>query len=194
MFWKSEHSQFFIEWWRSIGIGMNRTVDYTDLFSLLILPFSYKYFSSQIRTQTRTNYPTTVSICIISLFAFWATSLPREEVDLKIPIQKKYELQMSKKYLLNSLNYAHGYSNNIEKNLKDSLFYIHFDIHEDYFADVTALAKIISIDSTITMIQLDTIINGSITGRLFSGVDQDDVNHLNPYPLQNLRNILISIL
>src|ERR1044071_6805827 len=44
VFWKSGYSQFLIEGWNSLPFfGIQRTVDYTDLLALLILPLSYSY-------------------------------------------------------------------------------------------------------------------------------------------------------
>lgn len=45
--WKSEYSEpFFILWNTYLPYYIHRTIDYTDLFALIILPFSY-YYKSQ---------------------------------------------------------------------------------------------------------------------------------------------------
>ncbi|MEQ8926632.1 MAG: hypothetical protein RLO81_12505 [Fulvivirga sp.] len=176
IFWKSPLSQDIIEWAQNIGIGFNRTVDYSDLLALSILPISFYYLQHQRASNAKHNF-LAIPIGLLSLFAIWATTLPREEVELNMPINKVYELGISKKQLFNSLHFANSNSNNIEKNLADSLFYIYFDIQEEYQADVTVLVKITSIDSTHTMIQLDTIISCYLTGSLFSGVDKQEVEY-----------------
>ncbi len=177
MFWKSEFSQEIINWFQTVGIGINRVVDYSDLLALGILPFSLIYFRKQLKTEHRISMYLTVPLSVVSLFAIWATTLPREQVELNINVNEVYEINMSKTEFFNSIQAGHGYSDTIGKNLEDSLFYLDFDIVEGYRADVTALSTIISIDSISTSIRLDLILHGYITGSLFSGVDNDDIEH-----------------
>lgn len=175
VFWKSPFSQELINWAQVIGIGFNRVIDYTDLFALVILPLSFGYFQRQISTEQKIFKYLTVPLGTFSLFAIWATSLPREKVDLNLTVNEEYEIKMSKAELFNSIQAGHADSDTLEKNLTDSLFYLHFDIIDGNHADVTALSTITSIDSNRTKLQLNKILRGYITGGLFSGVDKDDV-------------------
>jgi len=175
LFWKSPFSQEVINLVQTIGIGFNRVVDYTDLFALLILPFSFQYFQKQLSTEQKIGKYSTIPLGVISLFAIWATTLPREKVELNLAINEEFELEMSKTELFNLIQARHGYSDTLNKNLTDSLFYLHFDIVDESRIDVTALSTITSNDSITTKVRLDKILHGFITGGLFSGVDKDDV-------------------
>ncbi len=187
IFWKSPFSQDLIIWWQTIGIGFNRIIDYTDLFALFILPLSFYYFQKQLSTECKISKYLTAPLGLISLFAIWATTLPREKVELNLNVNEVYEIQMSKTELFNSIQVGHGYSDTLKKNLKDSLFYLHFDIVDESRIDVTALSTITSIDSITTKVRLDKILYGYITGGLFSGVNKDDVEHFKSISLEEFK-------
>jgi hypothetical protein len=178
VFWKSPYSQELIDSARTLGIGFNRVIDYTDLFALIILPFSFWYFQKQLLTAIKINKYLTVPLSVISLFAIWATTLPREKVDLNLTLNEEYVLEMSKADIFSSIQAGHGYSDTLTKNLTDSVFYLHFDIIDENRVDITALSTIISIDTNKTKVRLEKILHGYVTGGLFSGVDKDDVEHL----------------
>lgn len=175
IYWKAPLSQPFIEWWNAVGVPINRTVDYTDLVALSILPFSYHYFKLRLERERSFSRSLTVLCSIVTLFAFCATTLPREQVSYKIGTSKSFVLDMSKEEFFSSLTAEHPYSDSLERTLSDSLFYLTFDV-PDHPAQVTALAVIKSIEAGRISIKLDSIISGDITGGLFSGVDQDDIN------------------
>ena len=177
IFWKSPYSQEIIDLARTLEIGFNRVIDYTDLFALIILPFSFSYFQKQLSTERKISKYLTVPLGIISLFAIGATTLPREKVDLNLTMNEEFEIKMSKADIINSIQAGHGYSDTLEKNLTDSIFYLYFEIVDENRVDVTALSTIISIDSNRTKLRLDKILFGYITGALFSGVDKGDVEH-----------------
>lgn len=175
VFWKSPLSQELINLAQTIGIGFNRVVDYTDIFALFILTLSFCYFQRQISTERKISKYLKIPIGILSLFAIWATTLPREKVDLNLTVNTEYELKISKAEFFKLIEPGHGYSDTLEKNLSDSLFYLHFDISNGRI-DVTAVATITAIDSKTTRVNLDRIEHGYITGSLFSGVDKDDID------------------
>lgn len=177
MFWKTPFSQDLINWSQTIGIGFNRVIDYTDLLALFILPLSFGYFQKQLSTERRISKYLTAPLGIITLFAIWATTLPREKVELNLNINEVYEMQMSKADLFNLIHAGHRYSDTLDKNLTDSLFYLHFDIVDESRIDVTALSTITSVDSIKIKVRLEKILYGYITGGLFNGVDKDDVEH-----------------
>jgi hypothetical protein len=70
--WKSPLSMPFIEFWSNNFYKIDRVVDYSDLIALIILPLAY-YYSENRRVRIRKDFQTAV-ICLISLFAFCATS------------------------------------------------------------------------------------------------------------------------
>ena len=93
VFWKSGYSQFVIEGWNSLPFfGIERTIDYTDLAALLVLPLAYRYSNtaSVVPVSRRLIYP----IAIVSLFAFTATSYSHKQ-----SFNNQYEFQGSKKEL-----------------------------------------------------------------------------------------------
>ena len=73
IFWKSSLSQIVIDTWNDIGIlNLQRTVDFTDLIALTILPVAYKLEKNKDNLRLLQLSP---SIPIaISAFAFMATS------------------------------------------------------------------------------------------------------------------------
>lgn len=173
--WKSPVSQFLIDFGNSIGIGLHRTTDYSYLFTLLILPLSYRYFTSIRYQGFRLRSPVVAILAIVSLFSFTATTLPRQEVKLGAYTDRSFVLDMSKEEFFNRINPAHGYSNAHKQNLNDSLFYLYFYLPE-LQADVTALTSITMGTTDKVIIQLDSVISSYVTGGLFSGVDQKDIN------------------
>ena len=192
LFWKSPFSQELINLAQVIGIGFKRVVDYTDLFALLVLPFSFRYFQKQLSTRQEIGKYLTVPLVVISLFAIWATSLPREKVELNLNVNEEYELEMSKTQLFNSIQAGHEYSDTLSKNLTDSLFYLHFDIDNESHADVTVLSTIISIDSNRTKIRLNKALHGYITGGLFSGVDKDDIERFKSISVEEFKTHFVT--
>ncbi len=192
LFWKSPFSQEVINLAQTVGIGFNRVIDYTDLFALIMLPFSLQYFQKQLSTEQKIGKYITIPLGVISLFAIWATTLSREKVEMNVNMNEEYELQMSKTDLFNSMQAGHGYSDTLQKNLTDSLFYLHFGIVDDGRADVTALSTIISIDSNRTKLRLEKILDVYITGGLFSGVDKDDIEHFKSISAEDFKTHFVT--
>ena len=98
VFWKSAYSQFLIEGWNGLSFfGINRTVDYSDLWALLIVPLAYFYckISPGVYVPRRLIY----AIALVSVFAFTATQYSQ-----KVPFNNQYEFQISKKELLERMS------------------------------------------------------------------------------------------
>lgn len=96
-FWKSLYSQTLINFWNSFEVYIiGRTVDYTDLFALLVLPLAYLY-SKKRESNFSINLPfkklSASFVILISLFAFIATSDAREK---SIHVEKMYVLTLTK--------------------------------------------------------------------------------------------------
>lgn len=99
LFWKSVYAQFLIDGWNSLPFfGIQRTVDYSDLWALLILPFSYRYSNaaSGVQVRNRLVYP----IAIVSMFAFTATQYGH-----KFSYNNQYQFQSSRKELLERISH-----------------------------------------------------------------------------------------
>ncbi|OXA81093.1 hypothetical protein SAMN05444397_109197 [Flavobacterium aquidurense] len=73
--WKSSYSQILINTWNNIGLwNINRTVDYSDIFALLILPLAYHIEALKEKLFTIRITPfIPLTICI---YAFIATVRP----------------------------------------------------------------------------------------------------------------------
>jgi hypothetical protein len=106
--WKSHYSQSFIDLWNSTGIlNIHRTVDYSDLIALTILPIAYLYNSSDkqfIHLRVRPIYP-----IVFSAFAFAATSnYTKVEIESEYYFPYPKDTLTSKLHQLDSLNNGQG--------------------------------------------------------------------------------------
>jgi hypothetical protein len=108
VFWKSTYSQPLIDFWNdNVILTIYRTVDYSDLIALTVLPIAnyVDLYIDRLKTfKLNPIYPV-----IVSAFAFMATSY-RTDVN----INKDYHLPFPKDTLINrinkidSLNYGYG--------------------------------------------------------------------------------------
>lgn len=98
VFWKSVYSQFLIDAWNNLPFfGIARTVDYTDLWALVVVPLAYFHvgISAEVRVPRKLVY----LIAIVSVFAFTATSYSQ-----KFSFNNRYEFQVSKKELVERIS------------------------------------------------------------------------------------------
>ena len=120
VFWKSAYSQSLIEEWNRLPLfGIGRTVDYSDLWALLILPLSYFYSNkfSAVQVPRRFIY----LIAIVSIFAFTATQFSQE-----LSYNNEYQFQSSRKELLERI--SHLPANEVPDSFWDAdTFEIRFD-------------------------------------------------------------------
>ena len=87
-----------------VGTNFYRVIDYTDLLTIIVIPFSYRYLNDRIKNyQQQNQYLTTapILICLVSLFAFVATTLPRQEVKQKL---KKHIADLFEMELVEEVN------------------------------------------------------------------------------------------
>jgi hypothetical protein len=72
VFWKSASSQFVIDRWNRLPLfEINRTVDYSDLAALLVVPLSHFYGKMSFRVSVPRRF--IHAIAIVSVVAFAAT-------------------------------------------------------------------------------------------------------------------------
>lgn len=117
IWWKSRYSQNFIDIWNQAGlIHIARTVDYTDLIALTILPFAWYIYGKKERISIVRIYPTIP--LFISLFAFTATSYQKD-----FDYNKTYTFPFSKNELVQKINSLKNDS--LSDNLPLSLHIIH---------------------------------------------------------------------
>ncbi len=174
MFWKSELSQPMFDFAHSYGIGINRTVDYSDLIALFILPISYYYWNTNLKTvkePKRIFKPIIIGICS---FAFIATTLAShyEELNLKSDFETtvNYDLETVKKVL--------RIYHDIDSIVPIGSFIINL---EDRKAEIWTKISLRKVDSIKTKISLDSIINFRVQGTgviFYSGIDEDDVEFM----------------
>ncbi|MEP2280852.1 hypothetical protein [Maribacter sp.] len=178
MFWKSEYSQPFFDFAHLYGIRIDRTVDYTDLVSLLILPVSYIYWNwnwnwnwdSQKSIKSRKILKPI--IIGINCFAFIATTLP-----------KHYEKISMKSEYSTIINYEYQFVRTQLNLPKLGLFekdYYGIELLEKKARIITSI-KVDSINKQTTRIALDSILSFTVEGNGFifsSGIDDDDVDYV----------------
>jgi hypothetical protein len=98
VFWKSAYSQILIDGWNSLPLfSIGRTVDYTDLLALTILPLSYAY--GYVRFKAQLPKPALCLIAVVSLFAFTAT-----QYSTWVEYSQEYQFQYSKKELMERMS------------------------------------------------------------------------------------------
>jgi hypothetical protein len=97
IFWKSPWSNGIIESWNSLNLfPISRIVDWTDLFALPLLPFSYRY---SINYQPKLIRWHPLPIIILTAFGFIATSRMQY-----IPIGYNYKFPYGKVELITRMN------------------------------------------------------------------------------------------
>ncbi len=175
VFWKLEISEQFIKFISSItNFAFYRTVDITDFIALSILPFSYNYFhknNNEVSTYKNSNFVLNSLIGIITMYSFLADTNPRQDAKVNVKSKKEFNLQISKEQILNNLRT--NFNSKISET--DSLIFICFNIPE-YRAESTARVRIIKVDKENTVIKIDRITEILVTGRLFWGISQSDID------------------
>jgi hypothetical protein len=169
VFWKSEFSQPLFDFAHSYGIGINRTVDYSDVVSLLILPVSYLYWKRDSKHFIQPKKIVKPIIIGISCFAFIATTLPKQyealsmKSEFSTTVHADYEsvrtqLQMYKDDLFDKDLYS------IELPKKN--------------AHILTLIKVSKINETTTRVAIDSILSFTVEGSgsiFINGIDEEDV-------------------
>lgn len=105
-FWKSPYSQSLIDFLNSFQFFViGRTVDYTDLIALFVVPVSYLYFQSKIQNASNLS-PNFAKRCLanliifLSVFAFTATSYAEDRM---ATFNGEYRLNLNKSEIKNVL-------------------------------------------------------------------------------------------
>jgi hypothetical protein len=98
VFWKSEFSQVFIDGWNAFSMfNISRVVDYTDLFALPVLFFSYQHSLKEI--QFYLPRIIVAPVAVLAFFAFCATSYNNN-----FTYNRTYQLHLSKQEVVSRLN------------------------------------------------------------------------------------------
>lgn len=180
--WKSEYIEPVLIWFQSIGFGLNRTVDYTDLYALFILPISYFYWYSKSKIIIQTpNVFKPIVICICS-FAFIATSLPKEYVNVNIKSNLEIKLEANSiQDLVKEMNLE----------VIDSVNFYATSYISDKNTEIKFRIKVTEINEFIYSIKLDTIVEYETEGRLFFGIDEDDKENMKKLKLKDYEKIFL---
>ncbi|MCF7569690.1 hypothetical protein L3X37_15185 [Sabulilitoribacter arenilitoris] len=186
IFWKSSSSQFVIDNLNSVGIGINRVVDYSDLIALFILPLSYQY-RIKISTEIKQiNFlPKSIIIGTCS-FSFIATTLPGEigELNLKSNYEREFEIK------------------------KDSLFIEMFKIETFQFKKSNKYITNLKIPDRKTSIQISMLVTETgkdkikikldsiktyfiSSSSLIFGIDNKDLNYIKNLKLKDFEELFI---
>ena len=170
--WKSQFSQPIFDFAHSYGIGINRTVDYSDLISLLILPISYKYWKTNIRQILRPNKILKHVIILTCCFAFIATSVPSKSGKINIrsdyDVNVKTSLEKARKLDLYYLS------------AKDGKYFSKLNIPERK-AEINISLLIEEKGNGVLNIKLDSILDYRVDGSTMifvGGVDEEDVDYV----------------
>ncbi len=182
--WKSEYSQPFFDFAHSYGIGIDRTVDYTDLVSLLILPISYTYWNSNFQQFVQPKKFLKLFIIGICCFAFIATSVPQKEgrLDLKSNYQIELEADLKKAQTAGLVYYS------LENDKYISLLKI-----PDKNAEIELSLIVQEKEKGLLSIKLDSILYYHVEGGtlIFSGVDEDDVNFVKQMTITDFEKLFV---
>ncbi len=105
IWWKSPLSNTFIEWWSHSLFSIERVIDRTDLFALIILPLSYGYINLSKHVHFHLH---PLPIILICSMAFIATSRSMEKVNLYKAYWFNLPLDtLQKRIYLKERKYAH---------------------------------------------------------------------------------------
>ncbi len=184
IFWKSSFSQIIIDGFNGMGIGINRVVDYSDLMALLILPISYQYrIRELIRIRKIRFIPKPIIIGICS-FAFIATTLQSEYVELNLKSDYETQMEMPLDSVLNQMQvYYQGKA--------DSKFYSSIDIPKK--RSTIRISMIISdLDNHKTVIKLDSIFSfNTQSAGFFSGINKKYVEYMKSLRIKDYEELFV---
>lgn len=181
--WKSELIQPILNYFQSIGIGLNRTIDYTDVITILILPISYAYWYSDLNDYflSKINFkPVIFSICV---FAFIATSLPKAYKVIKLKSDLEITLKAQKQEVITKLN--------LEKTSNGNQDYKFVFELEKSKSDITSTIQLKNLENGLISIKLDSILESETKGSLFFGVSKNDLEYLDQLTIRDYEKIFL---
>lgn len=179
--WKSEWIEPLLQWFQSIGIGINRTVDYTDLYTLAIVPLSYWYWFNPTKTIILLPKIAKPVIACICSFAFIATSLPKEYGFVHLPSQLEIKTNRSKEILIAKMELKEMDSVNYYTNL-----YL-----KDTDTEITYIVSLKENENKEISIKLDSIREYEVSGNLFFGIDKDDIETVQKFQVKDYERLFL---
>lgn len=184
VFWKSTFSQFVLDFFNTLGIGINRIVDYSDLVALLIIPFSYQYRKQRIFANEPLKFIPKSIIIGVCCFAFVATSLPSESGEINLKSDYEVQFETPKDTILRKM-FRYYQSNNdpyyemvIELPEKNSRIFVSTIISE--------------FGNNKTKIKLDSILFFQTeSSGLFWGVKKKNVNYVKKLKVADFEQLFV---
>ena len=179
--WKSEMIEPILNYMQSMGIGMNRTIDYSDLSALLILPFSYAYWHSKSYHLVDVNVnfkPIVIGICS---FAFIATSLPRAKGDIKLKSNLEIKLKAKKSDVVSKLELSEISKNKYHCTIK----------LPEQNSKITSSIILNQLDNGIINIKLDSILESETKGGLFFGSMDDELEFIEKLQVEDYEKLYL---
>lgn len=137
IWWKSPLSEPFISAWnQSMPIAIDRAIDYSDLMALLVLPFVFFIGKKGNRIKMYAPRLLLNFVCLVSLFAFCFTSMPRYALyytsDNKIDYYGTFQTSKTEKEVLQKM------ASLKIRFYKDSIGYYPLRAGEFYYRDKSA--------------------------------------------------------
>ncbi len=180
IFWKSELIEPLLNYFHSIGIGINRTIDYSDLIALTILPISYIYWHSNFNDFISLHKCFKPILIIVCSFAFVATSLPKQNGNFNFKSDFEVRLKSNKQSVISNLNLFEN------KDYYDLEFKI-----PKYNATINATVKLDNLENGLISIKLDSILDFEIRGSLLTGVNKNDVKYIKKLKSRDFEKIFV---
>ena len=180
--WKWEGIEPLLQWFQSIGIGINRTVDYTDLYALAIVPLSYWYWFYPTKTiilLPRIAKPAIVCICS---FAFIATSLPKQYGIVHLPSRLEIKTNRSKETLITKMELIEI----------DSIYFYTNLYLEDTDTEITYIVSLKENKNKEISIKLDSIREYVLESKsLLFSIDEDDIETMEKFQVKDYERIFL---
>ena len=175
--WKSEFIEPILIFFNQNGLGINRTVDYSDLFALSILPVSYLYWNSKFNDLVFSNQILKPFIILICCFGFIATTLPTEYNEINLKSGLEIVLKEDKDNVISKLKLKNGYGGG---NRYNYVFYF-----SNLNSLVNAEVELSKNENGYIKIKLDSITDSETEGGFLSGVDEEDLKELKSFSVKD---------
>lgn len=182
VFWKSDYSQELINSCHKLNINANRVVDYTDLFALVILPFSYSYRLSKPKEEKKFKmlFPKMI-VAFVTCYAFMATSKSKLQGQIKLKsnleVKTKSTLDAVRNQLDLDKNYGDVYNCSIQIPDRNSIVFTNVILEKD-------------INGLIT-IKLDSILSSETEGDFIFDSKEEDAKYVKSLKIKDFEKIFL---
>lgn len=182
-FWKSELIEPILTLLQNIGIGVNRTIDYSDLITLIVLPISYSYWNSNINDYLSNRFLLKPIILTMSLFSFIATSMPKEYKSINLKSNLEINLNAEEQEVISKLKL---------NKIKDSIQYYNYYFKlEKSNTEITSKIKITKLQNGLLTIKFDSVLKSVTKGNLFFGVSSEDLEYIDSLTIQDYEGFFL---